>query len=101
MMWRDICELVSLIDTPDGYGGHTTAELVRTVFCNQKSVRSTEFYQAHAVGLKPEITLVVRKMDYNDEAHVRFESKLYDVLRTYSKNGELIELVCAKRTEVL
>lgn len=101
MMWRDIAELVMLVDVPDGVGGYTTSEIARTVFCNKKSVKSMEFYQAHAVGLKPELNLVVRSVDYNDESRVRYEGKMYDILRTYSKNGEMVELTCAKRTEVM
>jgi SPP1 family predicted phage head-tail adaptor len=101
MMWRDIAELVELIDVPDSVGGYTTSEMSRTVFCNKKSVRYDEFYKAHAVGLEPKMNLVVRTVDYNDESRVRYEGKLYDILRTHSKNGETVELTCAKRTEVM
>lgn len=101
MMWREIVELIELTAAPDGVGGWTETETVRTVFADQKSVRSTEFYQAHAVGLKPEIVLAIRHIDYNGESRVRWSGKVYDVLRTYSKNGEVLELTCAKRTEVL
>jgi SPP1 family predicted phage head-tail adaptor len=101
MMWRDICELLGVTSAPDGYGGFTDTEVSRTVFCDRKSIKATEFYQAHATGLKPEITLVIRAVDYADETKVRFNEKVYDVLRTYSKNGELIELTCAKRTELM
>jgi SPP1 family predicted phage head-tail adaptor len=101
MMWRDICELLAITSSPDGYGGFTDTETAKTVFCDRKSIKATEFYQAHATGLKPEITLVIRAVDYADETKVRFGEKVYDVLRTYSKNGELIELTCAKRTELM
>lgn len=101
MMWRDICELLTITSAPDGYGGYTDTETARTVFCDRKSVKATEFYQAHATGLKPEITLVIRSVDYDDETKLRFSGKVYDVLRSYSKNGELVELTCAKRTELM
>jgi SPP1 family predicted phage head-tail adaptor len=101
MMWREIVELIELTPTPDGVGGLTETETTRTVFADKKSIRSTEFYQAHAVGLKPEITLVIRQVDYAGESRLRWFGKVFDVLRTYSKNDELLELTCAKRTEVL
>ena len=101
MMWRDICELLDVTSAPDGFGGFTEVEAARTVFCDRKSVKATEFYQAHATGLKPEITLVIRSVDYADENKLRFNGKVYDVLRSYSKNGELVELTCAKRTELM
>jgi SPP1 family predicted phage head-tail adaptor len=101
MMWREVIELVELVSVPDGVGGFTQTEIARQVFADKKSVRSTEFYQAHAVGLKPEISFVIRQIDYSGESRVRFSEKLYDVIRTHSKNGELLELTCAKRTEVI
>lgn len=101
MMWREVIELIEPITAPDGVGGYTETEIVRTVFADKKSIRSSEFYQAHAVGLKPELNLIIRQMEYNGESRVRWNGKVYDVLRTYSKNDELIELTCAKRTEVL
>ncbi len=100
-MFRDVAELVELIETPDGAGGYTTTEVSRTVFCNQKSVKRTEFYKAHAIGLKPEISLEMRNVDYSGEGHVRWDGKLYDVLRTHSEYGEWVELICVKRTEVI
>ena len=101
MMWREVIELIELVSVPDGVGGYTQTEIARQVFADKKSVRSTEFYQAHAVGLKPEVNLIIRQVDYNGESRLRLSGKVYDVLRTYSKTGELLELTCAKRTEVL
>jgi SPP1 family predicted phage head-tail adaptor len=101
MMWREVIELIELITVPDGVGGYTETEIVRTVFADKKSIRSSEFYQAHVAGLKPELNLIIRQIEYNGESRVRWNDKVYDVLRTYSKNDELIELTCAKRTEVL
>lgn len=101
MMWREICDLLTEVETPDGIGGFVTSYTSRTVFADRKSIRQSEFYQAHAVGLKPEITLVVRMVDYDNESRLRWNEQVYDILRTHSKNGEIIELVCAKRAEVV
>lgn len=101
MMWRDVVQLIQLVSTEDGAGGYTETEVIRTVFANKKSIRSQEFYQAHAVGLKPEITFEIRAIDYDYDTKLRHEDKLYDILRTYSKNGERLDLICHKRTEVV
>lgn len=101
MMWRDICELLTVTSIPDGVGGYTETETARTVFCNQKSVKATEFYKAHATGLKPEIILAIRSVDFEHETRVRFDGRVYDVLRWYSENKEIVELTCAKRTELM
>ena len=101
MMFREIAELIKVIQVPDGYGGFTESTVSRTVFCNKKSIRSSEFYDAHAQGLKPEVALTVRVIDYEDEPRVHFDGHDYNVLRTYSKNGEFVDLVCEKRAEVI
>lgn len=101
MMFRDIVELLQVHTADDGAGGLTESETGRVVFANQKSIRGTEFYQAHAVGLKPEINLIVRSIDYDGETRLRFGGEMYDILRKHTKNGELLELICSKRTEVI
>ena len=75
--------------------GDVTESLTeKQVFANQKSIRQSEFYQAQATGLKPEIMFEVRSIDYADEERLLFDSKYYNIIRTYSKNGETIELIC-------
>lgn len=69
------------------------------IFCNRKSIRSTEFYQAQNTTLRPEITLEVRTTDYDDYAEseekvfVSYEGKEYTVIRTYIPASDTIELV--------
>lgn len=67
----------------------------RMVFANKKSVTQSEFYQAAATGLKPEIKLEVRTIEYNEEPKLTYNDKVYTVIRTYEKNSEITELVCS------
>lgn len=60
------------------------------VFCNIKSIGQSEFYQAQVAGLKPEIKVEVRS--YNGADHFELNDKLYKILRTYTKGGDVIEL---------
>jgi SPP1 family predicted phage head-tail adaptor len=94
MMWRDVASLVALVETQDDYGGIVVNGTPRLVYVNQKSIRQSEFYQAMAQGLKPEIMFEIRAMDYAGEEKIIFESKDYKIVRTYSKNGEILELIC-------
>ena len=100
MMWRDTLELIVIEQVDDGGGGHTETETFREVFANRKSVKQSEFYQAHMAGLKPELVLEIRYADYADEKKLRFPAgaigKRYDIIRTYTKNEETIELVCQR-----
>ena len=71
------------------------------LYCNQKSVRASEFYQANTTGYKPEITLEVNVVDYeeftdDDEVltvFVMYKQRIYTVIRTYQSTAEKIELV--------
>lgn len=85
MMWRDVIDLLTIL--PDG------TEVPRQVMANKKSVRQSEFYQAPADGLKPSIMFEIWCAEYADEMVMRHEGKLYYVLRTYSPDGELYEMI--------
>lgn len=64
------------------------------VFAKKKSVRQSEFYQAAANGLKPEITFEIHAFEYNDEKKLRYNDKLYNVIRTFEVNEEKLEIIC-------
>ncbi|MCI3922492.1 phage head closure protein [Paenibacillus sp. TRM 82003] len=67
----------------------------RQIYANKKSIRQSEFYQAAANGMKPELMFEVRSIDYVDEKELYYNDKPYTIIRTYTKNGEITELVCA------
>lgn len=93
MMWRDVVELVNQTSISNEYGDQVFAETSTQVFANKKSVRQSEFYQAFAHGLKPELMFEVRSIEYSDQTSLRFNEKEYTIIRAYSKNDEVTELV--------
>jgi SPP1 family predicted phage head-tail adaptor len=95
MMWRDVVQLVRLDYLNDEYGDQQYIRLPITVFANKKSVRQSEFYQALATGLKPEIMFEVRSLEYTGQENLIYNLKEYVIIRTYSKNDEITELVCS------
>jgi len=94
MRWGDIVSLISTVRTQNSLGDTTETKSYKQKFANKKSVKRVEFYQALATGLKPEVIFEVKAIDYNDETKLLHESKEYNIIRTYSVNGEDIELVC-------
>jgi SPP1 family predicted phage head-tail adaptor len=94
MNWRDVASLISLVETQDDFGGIVIDGTPRSVFVNQKSIRQSEFYQAMAQGLKPEIMFEIRAIDYAGEEKLSYSNKAYKIVRTFSKDGEILELVC-------
>lgn len=67
----------------------------RTILANRKSIRQSEFYQAQATGLQPELTFVVWACEYEGERKLIYAGREYSIIRTYETKDELIELVCS------
>jgi len=93
MMWRDVVELIDQTSSSNEYGDQVFSETSTQVFANKKSVRQSEFYQAFAHGLKPELMFEVRSIEYSNQTSLRFNEKEYTIIRAYSKNDEVTELV--------
>lgn len=94
MMWRDIILLVDETFSDNGMGDMISSKTKKQVFANKKSIRQSEFYQASANGLKPELMFEIRFADYSSEKIVEYNAKQYSIIREFSKNDEIVELVC-------
>ncbi len=100
-MYDSIITLIAETNTVDEYGDTVTVETERTIFAEVKSIGQTEFYQAQAVGLKPEIKFVIADFaDYQNEKKLKYTSfggteDIYTVLRTYRTKNQL-EIVCKR-----
>lgn len=66
----------------------------REVIAQQGGVSRNEFYKAAAVGMTPSVVFVVSEADYQEERLIRFDDKLYRVIRSYPLPNRKIELVC-------
>lgn len=104
-MYNEVIKLVAEAKSVDEYGDTVAVETERTVFAELKSIGQSEFYQAQAVGLKPEIKFVLADyLEYANEKIVKYkafnqeEEEQYTVLRTY-RNGHELELVCKRGIE--
>lgn len=86
----EILTLIQKTQDVDDYGDPIITENTREVFANLGSIGQKEFYQAHAVGLQPELKFVLADyLDYDDEPLVEHNGQRYRVLRTYRKGQEL------------
>jgi SPP1 family predicted phage head-tail adaptor len=95
MLWNEVITLVKLTNSRDSvYGGVEQASTQRTVFANRLSVGRTEFYMAMQTGFRPEVIFEIRAVDYDYDAQVIHNGRTYDIIRAYSKNNEVLELVC-------
>lgn len=101
-MYDAVIKLISENKEVDEYGDMVIKETERSVFAELKSIGQSEFYQAQALGLKPEIKFVLPDyLEYRWEQKLRFqdfgeeEEREYSVLRTFRSNNTL-ELVCKR-----
>lgn len=103
-MFDDVIKLIKDTDTTDYYGDLVKTTTERTLFAEVKSVGQSEFYQAQAVGLKPEIKFVIADFyDYQGEQQLKYTpyggaEQVYDIIRTYRNNTNL-EIVCKRGIE--
>lgn len=100
-MWNDVCVLGRVIEKSNSIGDLIEViEYDNEIFCNEKSIKSSEFYQAQSVGMKPELTLEIMLADYNKEKYVKYDDGFgeeeYKVLRTYKTSTEKIELTLVR-----
>ena len=87
---NDVITLIQQTRSVDDYGDPVITETARDVFAKLGSIGQKEFYQAHAVGLQPEIKFVLADyLDYDGEEIVLHNGQRYRVLRTYRKGQEL------------
>lgn len=103
-MFDSVITLMKETNTVDEYGDTVQTFTERQVFAEVKSIGQSEFYQAEAVGLKPEIKFVIADFaDYQDEKLLKYtpfggSEQIYTVLRTY-RNKINMELVCKRGIE--
>ena len=90
---NEILILILQTQSADPYGDPVVAEESREVFGRLGSIGQVEFYQAHAVGLKPELKFILADyLDYEGETLVEYLGQRYRVLRTF-RSGQELELV--------
>lgn len=93
----DLLEYETLLDQLNS--PYLNLKASKPVFCNVLSVKRTEFYQAQAVGYKPEKVFEIKIEDFEEKYnYVRYQGKDYSILRTYQADLRTIELTCVGKT---
>lgn len=88
----EVLTLIKHTRTTDDLGDPVFTETSREVFAALGSIGLKEFYQAHAVGLQPELKFTLTDcLDYEGEPLVEYKGERYRVLRTY-RTGQELEL---------
>lgn len=77
----------------DSHGNAIYTETETLVYAEDISIRQTEFFQAAAVGFKPERCLKMYAFEYHGEQLCELDGERYNIYRTYLAQGsDRIEL---------
>ena len=88
----EVLTLIRQTHGTDDFGDPVVTETSREVFGRLASIGQSEFYQAHSVGLKPELKFILADyLDFEGETLVEYLGERYRVLRTF-RNGQELEL---------
>lgn len=96
VLFRDVAELIAATVTEDKDGYDVAAETRTTVFVDVQSVRREEFYRSLEAGRALKAAFLLRACDYGGQERLEHNGKRYRVVRTYTQDGELLELNCAE-----
>jgi SPP1 family predicted phage head-tail adaptor len=95
MRFDSVVYLITVTNDENDIGDNINTNKKRQTFAGKKSIRQSEFYQAAATGLKPELTFVIWAQEYGGESKLEYNGKIYNIIRTFEKNDKEMELVCS------
>lgn len=94
----DVCSLISITTAKDEIGNFIKSEKFFMVFCSKMSITRAEFNAAGALGLKPDVMLIIDADAYGDEKLVEYQDKKYSIYKTFQRVDGFMELYCEVRT---
>lgn len=96
----ETCNLIVITPGTDDSGFQKDIETkIEDVFCEEYSIRMTEFYSSQASDIKPRIILELRVEDWDLSKHkvgnkmeyaskVEYDECIYDVIRTFRPKNQ-------------
>lgn len=93
-------KLIAETFAADSIGNQTATETNKTVYAEIASVSQSEFFQAGQSGLKPDYKVIMWSFEYNGENIIEYDSKRYNVYRTFLRTDEKIELYLTQKAGV-
>lgn len=91
-MYTELLYFISTTETVDDAGDRVIVKNEREIYAELLSIGQSEFYQAQALGLKPELKFrIADYLDYEGEKKIKYEETEYEILRTY-RDGIKLEI---------
>jgi len=84
--------LITRTYTTNAAGFEVATDTRAEVFLTLRPVTRTEFYSAHAAGLKVDLSALIRSDDYEEQETIEVEGYRYRVIRVYEREDGYTEL---------
>lgn len=88
--------LITQTFSKDDMGQAIANEQKELRWASTQSIARGEFYKAAISKFQPELSFVIRKFEYEGQRYIEYNEERYKLIRVYSDDVELIELVCEK-----
>lgn len=93
-------KLFKLNETQDSIGNVVNTVTTTEVYCRPNVVGTREFYNAMAVGIRPEAELQIRAIEYSGEEECEYMGNRFSIIRTIPKGKTDIVLVIGTKQGV-
>lgn len=84
--------LIGRTYTTNAAGFEVSTDERTEVFLTLRPIARTEFYTAHAAGLKVDLSALIRSEDYTEQETMEVEGYRYRVIRVYEREDGYTEL---------
>lgn len=96
MLKNELIELEINVAYVDEYGDTVNNITYKQVWAEKRSVGCKEFYQASTLGIQPRYVFVINATEWLEPCkRIRYNGKLYDIVRTYEKAEDYFEITVA------
>lgn len=102
MEYTEVIYLLSNEIKEDDIGNMSSSDISTSkCYAKKQSVKSSEFYNAVAIGINPTVEFVIKRLNYSGETLLKYNNEVYSIIRTVDpKNKFDIVLVCSKKIGV-
>lgn len=96
MIKNELIELEINVAYVDEYGDTVNNITYKQVWAEKRSVGCKEFYQASTLGIQPSYVFVINATEWLEPCkRIRYNNKIYDIVRTYEKAEDYLEITVA------
>lgn len=99
MEYTEIIYLITKVKEEDNIGNIiSSSKTSKKCYAKKQSIKTNEFYNAIEIGIIPSVEFVIKRLNYNNEEELEWNSDRYSIIRTIdSKNKFDIVLICSKK----